>query len=374
MPEFGPLRLEHETIDVDWLRGILAGSFIIEDVTVGAAGGRATRLRGRFVEDTSTAYARLAPRFRERGYTLMFRREKDEDVILVMHGVIKPTANNTWLPIVLAIATVASMLVSYVLIYEVNELSWRALWAALPKGLPFTLSLISILLVHELGHYFAARYFGVAVTLPYLIPFPLIGSFGTLGAVIRMKDIPPSKRAMLLIGAAGPCAGLAVAIPILIVGLSLSPVSPLPSQGGYIMEGNSLLYLALKYAIFGRLLPSGGEDVMLHPLALAGWAGLLVTSFNLIPAAQLDGGHIAYTLLGFRARYLTYAMIAVLVVMALVWPGWLLWAGLIFMFSRFSVRPLDDCSPLEPAEMMAAILLLVIFVLTFTPVPLRVIR
>jgi membrane-associated protease RseP (regulator of RpoE activity) len=127
-----------------------------------------------------------------------------------------------------------------------------------------------------------------------------------MGAVIRMKSVPPSRRAMLLTGAAGPLAGLVVAVPLLIWGLSLSNVAPLPTGGEYMLEGNSLLYAALKRLILGAWLPAGGVDVNLHPMAFAGWAGLLVSALNMIPAGQLDGGHVAYALLGERARYLTY--------------------------------------------------------------------
>ena len=324
----------------DMPRDLLAGVMEIGDVTTGGPGGRSVRVRGRFLVDPSAAYARLAPWFRERGRTVMFRREEDGDVVLIVPGVIRPSRNNVWIPIVLAVVTVASMLAAYVLFQSGADLSREGILRAVGEGSGFVASLLTILVAHEFGHYFMARRFGVAVTLPYLIPLP-ISPFGTMGAVIRMKDIPPNRRAMLLIGAAGPLAGLAVAIPVLLYGLSLSQVTALPASG-YSMEGNSLLYAALKYLIFGRFLPSGGEDVFLHPIAFAGWAGLLVTSFNLIPAGQLDGGHIAYALLGRRTRYLNWAMIGVLLVMGFLWQGWFLWAFLVFIFSRARVSPKDD--------------------------------
>ena len=193
-----------------------------------------------------------------------------------------------------------------------------------------------------------------------------------MGAMIRMKDMPPSKRAMLLIGAAGPISGLILAIPILIVGLVLSEVAPLPSSG-YSLEGNSLLYLATKFVMFGRVLPADGMDVFLHPVAFAGWAGLLVTSLNLIPAGQLDGGHVMYALLGRKARYLNWVIMGILLVMGIWWQGWLIWAALIFVFSRAEVPPMDDVTPLEPWQIALAIGLFVLFVLTFTPLPLRIV-
>lgn len=311
--------LEAHTGDIP--HALLRGIMEVEDVTTGGTQGRTVRVRGRFRVDPSEAYERLAPWFRARGHTVLLRRE----------GILR----------------------------------------AVGEGWGFVASLLAILVSHEFGHYFMARRFGVAVSLPYLIPMP-ISPFGTMGAVIRMKDIPPNRRAMLLIGAAGPLAGLAVAIPVLLYGLSLSQVTPLPASG-YSMEGNSLLYAGLKYLIFGRLLPSGGEDVFLHPVAFAGWAGLLVTSFNLIPAGQLDGGHVAYALLGQRTRYLNWAILGVLLVMGLFWQGWFLWAFLVFIFSRARVSPMDDVSPLTPVGIAVAVSLLVLFVLTFTPVPLRIV-
>jgi len=263
--------------------------------------------------------------------------------------------------------------VTYVLMWESTELSVAALWRNLNKGWPFTLSLLGILVTHEFGHFFTARHFGVAVTLPYLIPFPF-SLFGTMGAVIRMKDIPPDRRAMLGIGAAGPLAGLVVAIPITLVGLSLSEVGPLPTAGGYVIEGNSLLYALLKIVTFGRFLPSGGQDVMLHGMALAGWAGLLVTSFNLMPAGQLDGGHVAYALFGQRARVVTWGVLGLLIVLGIaVWQGWLVWAALIFFMARKNATPLNDVYELSHIEILLALAILLLFALTFTPLPLNIV-
>jgi len=358
--------------DLSWIRSALAGVFTIEGITLGAGERPAVQVRGRFLIGSADAYARLRPKCLARGYTLLFRQKDEDDLVLLVSALAKPTPNNRWVPLVLAVATLASMMLSYAIFWEASEFTWSAITRNLGKGWGFTLSLLAILVTHEMGHYFTARHFGVAVTLPYLIPFPL-SPFGTMGALIRIKDVPPSKRSMLLIGAAGPLAGLAVAIPVLLLGLSLSEVAPLPIGRGYSMEGNSLLYAALKFLSFGRFLPSGGDDVLLHPIAFAGWAGLLVTSFNLIPAGQLDGGHVAYALLGARARYLNWVVMGVLVVLGIWWQGWLLWAALVFVFSRARVRPLDDVSPLASGEIAVAICLLVLFVFTFTPFPLRVV-
>lgn len=358
-----------ESEELAWLRSFLDGLFAIEDITPGALGGRATRVRGRFLIEAAQIHSRLLPPCRAAGRTVLLRREGECDVIWLVRGVVRPTANNRWLPVLLAVLTVLSVLSTHALAH-MSELSWPAFFESLKASWGFAAGLLAILVAHEFGHYFTARHFGVPVSLPYLIPFPL-SPFGTMGAVIRMKGIPANRREMLWIGASGPLVGLLVAIPILLVGFSLSEVTPLPPEGGYLAEGNSLLYLALKYLAFGRLLPSGTEDVFLHPVAYAGWAGLLVTSFNLIPAAQLDGGHIASALLGPKSRYLNWAVMAGLLLLGMWWSGWFIWAALVLLFSRASARPMDDVSPLEPAEIAVAISLLVLFALTFTPVPLH---
>jgi membrane-associated protease RseP (regulator of RpoE activity) len=263
------------------------------------------------------------------------------------------------------------------------------------QGWPFAVSLLAILLAHEFGHYLAARYHKSAVTLPYFIPFPI--GFGTLGAFIQLKEPPKNKKILLDIGAAGPYAGLVVAIPILVVGLLTSELIVLPSDisQGLSLEGNSVFYLALKYAVFGEWLPRpesfeglspilywarymftgtplplGGLDVSLNSIAWAGWAGLLVTALNLIPAGQLDGGHMLYVLFGAKARKLLPVILAVLVALAFITPSWWLWVAILFFLGRYHAEPLDQITPLDPRRKMVAAFGLVLFFLLFMPVPL----
>jgi membrane-associated protease RseP (regulator of RpoE activity) len=277
----------------------------------------------------------------------------------------------------------------------------QAIWVAIREGWPFTVSLLAILLTHEFGHYLMSRHHGVHATLPYFVPF--LPPFGTMGAVIVMKEAPKNRRQLLDIGLAGPLAGLVVAIPVLLIGLSLSKLDPLPAQipqgMGLSLEGNSLLYLFLKFAVFGQLLPApvsygatpvwlywlqffftgkpvplGGMDVLLHPVAFAGWAGLLVTALNLIPAGQLDGGHAVYVLIGKKnaARLLPFILVT-LVVLGIFWSGWWLWAVLIFFLGRTYDDPLDQITPLDNRRRLLAVLAIIIFFLVFTPVPLSLI-
>jgi membrane-associated protease RseP (regulator of RpoE activity) len=271
----------------------------------------------------------------------------------------------------------------------------------LDAGLPFALSFLAVLGVHEFGHYLAGRRNGTPVTLPFFIPLPYpVSVFGTLGAVISMRKPPKNRNALTEIGIAGPLAGFLAALPLLLIGLALSTVEALPAElgpcEGFTMEGNSILYLLAKLAVFGRLLPapahydtlpvlfhlqsfftgfpfsSGGTDVIIHPVAFGAWAGLLVTGLNLIPAGQLDGGHLLYVLLGKRAgRILPYILSALVVLGFLSWPGWFLLAVLVFLFGRTHAEPLDTVTPLSKRHRALAVLGLILFVLLFTPVPLQ---
>ncbi len=262
-------------------------------------------------------------------------------------------------------------------------------------GFPFAGSLVAILFTHEMGHYVLARRYGVRATLPYFIPVPF--GAGTLGAVIRMRSPIPSRRATLDIGAAGPLAGLAVAVPLLLLGLSLSEVretgaavattaSPLQSPyalvrallahqpiqgaaGGVELFGDSALTWAAGRLVFGALPP--GHDVFLHPVALAAWLGLLVTTLNLVPLGQLDGGHVVYALLGRRrARVVGRIVSAGLLVAGLLWTwSWLLWWALTRLAIGLGHPPAVVEEPLGAGRKAIAWLSLVLFIATFVPVP-----
>jgi membrane-associated protease RseP (regulator of RpoE activity) len=172
---------------------------------------------------------------------------------------------------------------------------WEAIFP-ISDGLSYSLPLMLILLSHELGHFLVARLHGVDASLPYFIPLPPGFGLGTMGAVIGMRDVTSDRKKLIDIGAAGPLAGLLVAVPVILYGLHRSPVAPLVA--GAEQEGNSALYALLKHLATGAWLPDGKRDVFLHPTAWAGWVGLLVTMINLIPIGQLDGGHIATAYFG----------------------------------------------------------------------------
>lgn len=393
-------------LETDNLTRLVTRVLKIEEVTHGdQKQGFLMRYSGQLrTGDSAAAYDQLASVVRPLNITPLFRKDQDRHVVVLMSGVVNPQRSKVWVNIVLFIATIFSVMFAGTLYTYDGPVSANPmellgnLLGSLDRGLPFAVSILAILLAHEFGHYLAGRYHHVHVTLPYFIPFPF-SPFGTMGAFIQLKEPPKNKRILLDIGIAGPLAGLLVAIPVLLVGLYLSAVDRiplvLPPGQGIQMEGNSILYLASKYIVFGKLLPTpssygglspvlywvryfftgqpfpwGGTDVMLHPVAWAGWAGLLVTALNLIPAGQLDGGHIMYVLLGNRAKYLLPIILGVLALLGLVWPGWWLWAFLIYILGRHHAEPLDQITPLDPHRRVLAVSGLLIFILVFTPVPL----
>lgn len=264
-------------------------------------------------------------------------------------------------------------------------------------GWPFAVPLMAILLAHEFGHYFAGKLHGVDISPPFFIPMP-ISLLGTMGAVIRMRGQIRSRNALLDIGAAGPLAGMVIALPVLVYGLATSPVEPMSSieAGGYIVEGRSLLYWFLLTSLKGTI--PAGHDIMLTSTALAGWAGLLVTMINLLPFGQLDGGHVSYALLGpkqdriSRAVLWTLPFLAVLVSVAYGVPSllahdpevvvegnlyagaqWAVWALVLFAMTRFagSEHPPTEDDTLSPRRRWVAIGTLALFALLFMPTWMR---
>jgi len=269
------------------------------------------------------------------------------------------------------------------------------------QGLYFSGTLMTILLCHEMGHYVVSRRHGIAASLPYFIPLPPVISLGTLGAVISMDEPIDDRNKLVDVGAAGPLAGLVVAIPLMIYGLSLSSVAVTPPAEGVMMEGNSLLYLGLKYLVHGQILPSAeGLDVQLHPMAFAAWVGFLLTMINLLPIGQLDGGHVLCGAIGKRhervSRMLHWLLLGVGVVVAgyfavtyaaagtapstAVLQGvkaglpWLVWAAMLLVMRRMSggtYHPPVGETPLTRSRQALVVFLLLVLVLLFTPVPLR---
>jgi len=411
--------------ETEILNSLVARVFRYDDVTLGdPLKSFIVRYRGELLLDSSAAYDQLAEALRPYEITPLFRLENGRQSVVLIDGVVHPKPGRSWVNILMFLLTLLS--VAYVgesYSYNgplPNDLPGviRTLLLNLWVGWPFAASLLAILLAHEFGHYFAGRLHKTAVSLPFFIPLPF-PPLGTMGAFIQMKERPRNKRILFDIGIAGPLAGLVVAIPVLLLGLSLSSVSvvqagtftkqsgvadvcPNTAQVGQtytcqeMQEGNSLLYLGLKYITKGELLPApvrynlppllywirnvftgqphpiGGRDVMIDSVALAGWAGLLVTFLNLIPAGQLDGGHLLYSVFGKRVNLVWPVILAATILFGFFWTGWWLWTAIIFFLGRGHAEPLDQITQLDPRRKALAVLMLVIFLLVLTPVPLTI--
>ncbi len=234
------------------------------------------------------------------------------------------------------------------------------------RGIPFAATLLLILVTHECGHYVLSRIHGVPASLPLFIPGPPY-FIGTFGAIIRLRAPIMNRRALFDIGVAGPLAGFVVAVAALVIGLNLSTVVDRTATYG-LQLGEPLLLQFISWLVVGSL-PSGA-DIVLHPVGFAAWFGLFVTSLNLIPIGQLDGGHVAYALWGSRQRTIAFATVPLLIVLGFVgWPGWFLWAFMAGLWGFGHPPVLDPHMPLGQGRVIVGWLALVVFVLTFAPIP-----
>jgi membrane-associated protease RseP (regulator of RpoE activity) len=403
--------------DIDVLTSHVSRIFRIEDVTAGEPKEWIARYRGNLLneEDSVAAYDQLAEAMRPYNITSLFRKETGgKQLIYLVPSLPVPRLSANWLiNLVLFILTILSMMLMGVdipaeAIPDDQTSTLMFLFQHIFTGWPFALSMMGILFAHEMGHYLMCRYYGVPASLPFFLPAPLISPLGTLGAFIAMRGIPKNKRVLFDVGVAGPLAGVMIAIPVLFIGLSLSHLGPirqaLPGTSG-LLEGNSIFYLFSKYLMFGKLLPEpvsmgglapalywlryfltaqpipfNGLDVQLNPVALAGWAGLLVTALNLVPVGTLDGGHVAYGLFGEKARRIFPVAIGVLLALSFL-PSlltlslgafnfsWLLWVFILFWLGNVRTQPLDDITALDGKRRALGFFMLLIFVLLFTPIP-----
>ena len=233
------------------------------------------------------------------------------------------------------------------------------------KGIPFSFTLLMILGAHEFGHYFMSKKHHIDVTLPYFIPAPSF--IGTFGAFIKMKSPIMDRRILLDIGAAGPLAGMCIAVPVLLVGLSLSEIRHETVESGFSL-GSSLFFLFFNWLVHGSM--PDDANLILHPIAFSGWIGLLVTCLNLLPVGQLDGGHVAYAVIGPKQHVVSKAVLAILVVLGVTgWSGWLVWAGILLIMGTNHPPVIYDWIPLDRKRKVIGWITLSLFVMTFTPVP-----
>jgi membrane-associated protease RseP (regulator of RpoE activity) len=246
--------------------------------------------------------------------------------------------------------------------------------ALLVRGVWYSGTILAILGCHELGHYFACRYYNVDASLPFFIPVPILLT-GTMGAFIRIREPIPQKRMLFDIGIAGPIAGFLVAVPTLFVGVWLSHVVKLPADQSNMMElGEPLLFKLASWLVWGAT--PDGYSLNMHPMAFAAWFGLLATALNLFPIGQLDGGHISYAVLGSRLST-AVTFITVAVVMGLAWfaSTWVVWTlltiAMLVAFGPRHPRVFDEEQPLDRPRLVLAGFAVAMFVLSFTPAPIR---
>ena len=239
-------------------------------------------------------------------------------------------------------------------------------------GFWYSGTILAILGCHELGHYFACRYYDVDASLPFFLPVPLPLT-GTFGAFIRIREPIPVKRMLFDIGIAGPIAGFVVAVPALFIGVSLSHIVRLPPDFSGLSLGEPLLFKLATWLIWGQ--QSDAYTLNLHPMAFAAWFGLIATSLNLFPIGQLDGGHVSYAVLGRRSSHVTLAMVLILVALTYFSTSWLVWTGMtvamLVMFGRHHPRTFDEDVPLDRTRMILAVVALIMFILCFTPAPIQ---
>jgi len=330
--------------------------------------------RGQLAMAPARALEILRERFGRHGYTPYIRADHGAVLVQAWPTTVAEVRTRVAINVLLFIVTLATTLVAgtqFVGSPTFDALRRAPSWWPLLSGVPFAATLIATLGVHEFGHYFTARYYGVSVSLPYFIPVPPPFMFGTLGAVIRMRSPARDKNALFDIAAAGPIAGLVIAIPALILGVSWSTIAPaLP--GAWMTFGDSALthfFISMK---FGAI--PAGYKLYTHPILDAAWVGLLVTALNLMPVGQLDGGRIAYALFGRAHRMVGIAtFVGLLALGAATWSAnWVVWGLFVLFFVGFNhAPPLDDVTPLSPGRRVVGWACLVLLVLLVPPIPLE---
>ncbi|MFC1960741.1 site-2 protease family protein [Chloroflexota bacterium] len=376
-----------EQLDLlEQLREAVSTVLVIErEEGVSYRGNFGIMFAGVLQHDPDEAYRRLEGVLTPLGFTAFLQRKGGTDVVLAMQGLLRSPessdkqANNgrlrrvlnlagrspLWLHGALLLATAASVIFAGSLLLGADMSSLGDIVAT---GTPFALALLFILGVHEMGHYLAARYHQVNVTLPFFVPLPIPGSLGTLGAVIFIRSALKTRRSLFDVGISGPLAGMVVALPIFVIGLLLPPIEfGAPINLIFQRVGVPVLLQAI-----GGLVVDGNisQAILVHPVALAAWFGVLLTALNLLPMGQFDGGHIAYALVGRYAWVLAFAVFGLLIVAGiLLWPTWLVWAVLAVMTGLRHPPPHNDITPLDLKRRILGGLTILLFLLIIVPQP-----
>lgn len=324
--------------------------------------------RGKLRISPEAAFALVKNRSSSAGL-LPFLQSDEEGVVLKFTAPPRPRpAGRAWVHILLLLITIFSTLFAGAMMKGVLPGDLLARPSLLGKGMPFSFTLLIILGLHELSHYFMSRKHGIRTSLPYFIPFPNI--LGTMGAVIVSRSPFPDRKSLFDVGVAGPLASFILSVIAIFVGLksaTLAEVGP-----GGLLLGDSLLTRALFSLRFSSVPPH--YDIVIGPVAFAGWVGLFVTALNLIPMGQLDGGHISYALFGRRHGLISGICMGILLLLGVLLPSplWIVIVLFITFLGRRHNPPLNDITPLNPARVLIAAFAFLILVLCFIPVPIRV--
>jgi len=313
-------------------------------------------------------FEELRMELKKMGLIPILRHEGGEYVLFIAEKPFLKT-KPPWINLLLFFTTIVTTMLSGSILF-LEEWSWKGLFAFdnLLNGLIFfSFPLLAILGIHELGHYFVSKKHGVAASLPFFIPVPPnpFLPLGTLGAVISMREPIPDRKALIDIGIAGPLAGFLVSIPVCLIGLFLMQQNPTEATAGGLTIHFPLLLTAL--STFFTFPP----NTVIHPTAFAGWVGLLVTAINLLPAGQLDGGHIARGVLRERHKYASFIAVAFLLSISFVGGGsWMFMAFFIIFFIGMGHPPaLNELISLDTKRKLLALIALLIFIVSFTPIP-----
>lgn len=357
------------------LESVLQDVFAVQDVDLRGR-GQVIVFFGRYLRSPELVFEAVTDRFRARGFVPLLRREGDRDVVIAYPAPAVAGGTRTWLNVLLLVVTVFSTLMAgtfqalpeTTVVASASDLV-RELVANWRLGIPFAAALLGILGIHELGHYFAARRYGLDVTLPYFIPFPFNPYTGTLGAVIRIRSPFESRQALFDVGIAGPLAGLVVAIPVVAVGLLQAETVRIGASTGVTVFNEPLLFQWMALLLRGPR--EAGTDFVMNPLLAAGWWGFFITALNLLPVSQLDGGHINYAVFGRYSRYVAWAAFALAAAVTFaVNPGYVVMLALVFFMGVEHPPALNDLTPISRGRRALGLISLVLFLLLVTPDPL----